>query len=806
MGSGLNLSNLPLVGKVFPPDQTIKLAYRVLVASQDLSTEEVGAINALLPDGIAALPDQPPSEKAIPKDFGLAVSLQLGTSTVHMALPVAIDQTGGEQDTLPVEVGTPAQPDAGVKWFSLQKSVGPVHFQRIGVRYQAPELWFLLDASLSTAGLTLSLDGLAAGSPLDTLEPKFDLRGLGIDYRNGPLEIGGAFLRQQVTDDDGQYDEYNGAAVIKTQALTLSAMGSYARRDGHHSLFVYAVLDKPLGGPSFFFVTGLAAGFGYNRALIVPPVDQVAQFPLVEEAINGTGEANDLVHELEGLHDHIPAVVGQVFFAAGVRFSSFNLIDSFALLVAKFGPRFEIDLLGLSHLVVPTPEAGKSGTPLAEAQLALKASYVPSEGALRVQGQLTPASYVLSRACHLTGGFSFYTWFSGEHAGDFALTLGGYHPSFKVPDHYPRVPRLGINWQVNSQLSIRGNAYYALTPSAMMAGGHLQATWHYGNLKAWFNAGADFMIAWKPYHYDAHIYVNMGVSYKFDIYLVVKTVHKTISVDVGADLHVWGPEFAGRAHIDLSIISFDVTFGSGAPQRLSPVGWDTFRSFLPADDAMCGISVKGGLLRKGTPDDPERWIINPKDLVLVTNSVIPSSQALHSDPPVEITKTAEPAIRPMGLQSVTSTHTITITRDGAPAEDDFKYRPILKDVPAGLWGKPQIVGGDLVPPDVNESPRVVENALAGFEIRPAKSHTPGETHPIERRNLRYEIEAVPDAYAWEEVDVADAQGQDAWQKAEETALSARDKRKELLWALGFADATIDISQPVTEGLLVDTRG
>jgi hypothetical protein len=38
-----------------------------------------------------------------------------------------------------------------------------------------------------------------------------------------------------------------------------------------------------LGGPSFFYVTGLAAGFGYNRALSMPTIDQVASFPLVEE-------------------------------------------------------------------------------------------------------------------------------------------------------------------------------------------------------------------------------------------------------------------------------------------------------------------------------------------------------------------------------------------------------------------------------------------------------------------------------------------------------------------------------------------
>ena len=33
------------------------------------------------------------------------------------------------------------------------------------------------------------------------------------------------------------------------------------------SLFLYGSLDRAIGGPAFFFVRGLSAGFGYNRRL-----------------------------------------------------------------------------------------------------------------------------------------------------------------------------------------------------------------------------------------------------------------------------------------------------------------------------------------------------------------------------------------------------------------------------------------------------------------------------------------------------------------------------------------------------------
>ena len=116
--------------------------------------------------------------------------------------------------------------------------MGPVHFQRVGLKYQDSKIWVLLDASLNLAGLSLSLDGLGVNSPLNQFNPKFDLKGIGIDYKGGnTLEIGGAFLRTKITTQDGKtYDEYDGAAVIKFnvkgKALKLSAIGSYAYFQG----------------------------------------------------------------------------------------------------------------------------------------------------------------------------------------------------------------------------------------------------------------------------------------------------------------------------------------------------------------------------------------------------------------------------------------------------------------------------------------------------------------------------------------------------------------------------------------------
>ena len=564
-GGGLDISKLPLIGKMFPTNATLRMTFQPLLTNKNFEKTELDNVRSLVPTGGFQLPPEAKDR------LGFNMQLLIGTEVIDLGFPISVDSVKNQPaaadmpatntaSTEGVTASPPADSD-NIKWFVIQKQLGPVHFGRIGIQFQNSKLYFLLDASLAIAGLTISLDGLYVSSALNPIHPTFGLHGIGIDYKKGPLEIGGAFLRQTLTAPaDNAYDTYDGAAVIRTEKFALAALGSYAFYQGHPSLFIYTYLDVPLGGPAFFFVTGLAAGFGYNRRVVVPGIDGVKSFPLVAMATSPSGppdSTNGLGGVINQLHSVIPPAVGEYFLAVGIRFTSFEIIDSFVLLTVSFGREFEVDVLGLSTLVIPK----SGGEPLAEVQMALQAVYNPDKGFLKVRAGLTPASFILSRDCHLTGGFAFFTWFKnggGASAGDFVLTLGGYHPKFQVPTHYPKVAPLAFNWQVNSEVVVKGDFYFALVPSAVMAGGHLSATWHSGNLKAWFNMGADFIISWKPYFYDVSMHLDMGVSYT---YYFFGTHH--ISVDVGADLHIWGPEFSGKAHIHLWIVTFDVTFGAG---------------------------------------------------------------------------------------------------------------------------------------------------------------------------------------------------------------------------------------------------
>lgn len=699
----------------------------------------------------------------------------------------------------------------------------------MGVKYlqDQKEVQALIDAALGVGGLTISLDGLWMSSPLTEFKPRFGLNGLGIDYRNGPVEIGGALLRREFKEDNISSINYSGLVIIRTEKLTLSAVGSYAEIEGHPSLFVYAVLDYPLGGPTFFFVTGLAAGFGYNRSLRVPSIDEVRSFPLIEEVLRDggprtaaaqpkadedsfAGEMATLSRELAKLDEYIPPAVGEHFLAVGVRFTSFKVLDSFALLVVKFGQRLEIDLLGVSTLVMPARAAGKGAAgksvePLAEAQLALKATFLPDEGFLAVQAQLTPESYLFSKKCSLTGGFAFYSWFKDQaekdgqpkiRGGDFVLTLGGYHPRFKVPAHYPRVPRLAINWQVNEQLLIKGQAYYALTGHAIMAGGGLEAVWHSSNLQAWFKAGADFLMTWQPYHYYVEVYVSLRAEATFELF---GTNH--LSFEAGANLQLWGPEFGGHADIELRVISIKiplaVDFGSKAALP-EPITWEQFKlSFLPPDEQVCTVAVQRGLIRqvkeKVGGQERERWIVDPRDFALAVNSVIPSTEATGGGNaliPADVTINRKIGVAPMGPTTLSASLSVTITGPGKL--EDIEFAPICKSVPTGLWGPSETytVAGKTVlkKPNINGE-TLMENALSGLEIRPKKPKSEAP-HQVDSTKFLYETETVPDAFSWRDFNL---DGQSVGSTAGDgLSKNYTGPGAGLLSALGLTNADVDI--------------
>lgn len=749
LGLSFGLGQLPLLGEVLPAAGALELReLGIVYGSAPFTAAEITNINASLATIEKARPFLPGD---LAGGCSLTAELVLGDQTQTFTLganrpvtaPAVPPPAGGTARALPAGSAPPpaSPPTAGtsaattaltpvspVQWVPVDKALGPLSIQKLGVSFSGGELGVFVGASVTLAGLTISLDGLGVSAPLEGFSADklgFHLDGIGVSYSRPPLEISGAFLRNPAV----TWLELGGMVTVKTSKFGLTLLGSFAKTDDLVSAFLYGVLDQPLGGPAFFVVTGLALGFGYNRTVVAPAIEKVATFPLVA-AVTSPQPTSSAAQMLSSLGAALPISRGDMMLAAGVKFTSFKLIETFALLTVTFGNSLAVNLLGVSTLVVPPKEAQASGkAELVHVEMAFKASYLVETGALDVRAQLTPASYLLSRDCHVTGGMALCTWFQGPHEGDFVLTIGGYHPAFQVPAHYPTVPRLGLSWQVTRELAFRGSMYMALTPGLFMIGGSLQATYTSGSVRAWFLAEAHFLVGWQPFHYSARLAVRVGASCTFWLFGT-----QTISVEVGASVELWGPELSGRATIDLSVCSISFAFGAGASTTPKPLPWADFeRSFLPQGKT-CSIACAGGLLgQRKDAQQKEQWVVAADRLRIVFDSLVPTTSLVQATSPAPVTsipvQVEGPAVRVgvaamavrAGNLAVTTTVAVTDAKTGRAVEG-VQLRAVRKKMPAGLWG------GSLAP---SLRGAATVDAIGGVELTPAATTFGGSPRTVD---------------------------------------------------------------------------
>jgi hypothetical protein len=785
----LKFADLPLVGNI-SGIKDLALTELGFSYTNTKTTKETPAVNFQIPQVTAS--DNPlytrsdPNAReakiytitstSTPQNFALSsggfsltvglVNTVTGATMANFALPMALPAAPP-----PAELPAPAEyypkttspPATPVHWIDINKTFGPVNLKQIGLNYSQGEATFGFSAGFTVGGFALALQGLSItfpmplpGSPAGHTV-SFDLEGLAINFTSGALSIGGAFLKVL----QNGVTNYYGMVSVQASKFGFKALGGYApaHDDVAASFFLYANIQIPLGGPPFLFVTGLAGGFGINRSLILPTLDELPGYILLpykapkQQATAGETFAT-VLPVLEKVFIDQP---GQYWVAVGIQFTSFEMISAFALVTVAFGVDLQIALLGSCAMTLPTG----APNPVAYVEIDIMASFTASSGLFAIQGKLSPASYLFGGFCKLQGGFAFYIWLTGDYKGEFVVTLGGYNPAYTPLDYYPLVPRLGMSFGLGP-FQVVGQAYFALTPAMFMAGLTLTATWNAGPIKAWLDAGMDFLISWAPFYYQAGAYISIGCSVNLGLF--------TLSVNVGAGLTIWGPAFGGKAIVDLDVITFTIAFGSTAPNVL-PVDWKKFKSnFLPADKTETrtnrlmaagafGVdpAVVSNIIKASVTeglDDSEvtgrngvvyDWILDPNKFEILTNSTIPANNAewtmtsgvykipptvsSYNPPVVDVsngpylslpvgTKTFSPEqvwnptvnIAPMDLVDVTSYHTITLTREGAIVTA-VSAEPMLLNTTAALWAENK-------PEKTVDDAALVEYSLVGFLITP----------------------------------------------------------------------------------------
>jgi hypothetical protein len=578
----------------------------------------------------------------------------------------------------------------------INRTMGPLHIKEMALVYtpisnRLGELGIALDASIAMAGIQVVADDLGVYVPLDLptdlSQWRIDLSGLAVDYSGSGFSIGGGL--QKATLPDGSI-EYRGALSVNVAAYGFSAIGAYARlTDGqgsYTSLFMFLAISAPIGGPPYLFVTGLAGGAGYNRRLLTPrdPVN-VPGFPLVQAMDDDGG---NLMDQLKRIGSDIPPARGALWVAAGIRFSTFELLHTTALLSVQIDRGFEISLMGLMRLQLPPAE----NAAIVSLELALSAKYSTIDQVLSIRAELTDNSWLISRDCKLTGGFAFLVWFGKPEA---LLTLGGYSRNFIAPDHYPIVPRVGFHWNVDSGIVIKGGAFFAITHSAAMVGGSLEASYAVGPVRAWFIADLDVIVSWDPFCYQASAFVEVGVEINLQVCLFGKCISAPpLRINIGTSLQLEGPPLNGLVIVDAGITTIRIPFGHKEYQPF--LKWEELRDKYLGEGTSTSISA-GAMAGDGKADGTttKPWLVACEFQFRVESKMPATALEVNCAARSAGGAPARVDLVPAGTAHGPVTNCLKITIEHAsnagwlplsPAEiDRLELTPVLGRFPGAVW-------------------------------------------------------------------------------------------------------------------------
>lgn len=624
----------------------------------------------------------------------------------------------------PVLVGLRAGDGEGPWWLAIQRGFGPVYIEQVGfgvsVRQdQLQSISLLLDGRVSLLGLTASVDDLqltfVVASNASVFDPSrwaVDLAGLAFASDMGGLTIQGG-LRKFGSGDNVQYV---GMLMGRFAVYGLSIFGGYGQGSvggqKFASFFAFGAVNGPIGGPPAFFLTGIGGGLGINRQLVLPSdFSHFGDYPLIKALDPAAKPADDPMAELIRLGDTFPMARGSFWFAAGVSFTSFALVDGVAVVSVQVGDGLEVALLGLARMALPRPQVA-----LVSIELGLLARFSSKEGVLWVQAQLTDNSWLLYPDVRLTGGFAFVIWFGGPNRGQFVLTLGGYHPSFSRPG-YPVVPRLGLQWRVGPFITVKGESYFALTSEALMAGVRVEVSARFGPAWAQVVFGADGIVFFDPFHFQVRAYASIAAGVTIDVWIG----EITISISISATIQVEGPQFHGIATFSVGPVDLSVEFGDSSqpPRPLLP--WADFvRKYLeevrpgvaralaavPGRGALPPGAGPGGATDTAVADgSAERPFEVYAEFELTLTSNVPTRRVVLGGRNVDQAPSHILGLAPMGVADARTELQVELKRDdNAALVTDALLFEVRRapGFPVGVWGpvqnadNPKLPTGDVI--------------------------------------------------------------------------------------------------------------
>ncbi len=348
--------------------------------------------------------------------------------------------------------------------------------------------------------LTATVEGIGLRQPVEIREGgdgNLGLLHLGSPELNPPTGIGisidagvvsgGGFLR---IEEHGVSGALELALRLGTVELTIRAVGVIEAVEGRLSFVVVMSVEFNPGIEIFLGLTLNAVGgiFGINRTMDTDALTATVRSGRMSDVMFPHDLAARAVEVIAAVKQVFPARANQVVVGPMLKLGwgrPVSFVTVSVGVVFTFPDPVVIAIIGSLRIGLPTPDL-----PIIDLRADFSGVINASTGDVSFDASLANSRIA---TFDLSGDLALRAGPSG-----FLFTAGGFFPGFPVPAGLGEVRRLALSIAPSPILSIRAEAYFALTPSTVQFGGGLAVVAELGPIDIRGGLTLDVLIRTQP--------------------------------------------------------------------------------------------------------------------------------------------------------------------------------------------------------------------------------------------------------------------------------------------------------------------
>ncbi|MCB0629045.1 MAG: hypothetical protein KDD15_04920, partial [Lewinella sp.] len=646
------------------PRQEAQLTYSITVGYSKKKDFYIKHSIDLLSDLLEDAETPPPEDaEESPKSAGDSKK----KSSIETMFPIHKEMGLARFESIDWSYGGTKKKDA----FGLNIGVRTTFSTKLGPLFlQVQKIGVGMDLSVPMEGEDISQTALDFGF----LFPK----GVGLRI-DSEVVSGGGFL-----EFDRENHRYAGVLALNFQSIELSAVGLIStllpnNQPGYSVLISISVLFKPaIQLPFGFQLEGVGGLVGIHRTMKVDELrnrilkGSIESIMFPKDVIkNATKIISDLRAIFPPQHKHY---VLAPFLKISWGIPTVVEVDLGVLVELPFKGR--LLLVGSVGVFLPDKKAPERLVDIHVDVLGdfnFSASYVLIEGRLR-KSKIEKVP--------LEGGFAFMlSW--GDRT-QFLMSLGGYHPRYKKPDGFPKIPRLTALIKKGKDTVLTCQYYQAITSNSYQIGlkADLMVKWKSAIVKGWLEFNA--LLQFDPFLFEADLHIGAAIRYKS---------RNLAGVDFYMLLSGPAPWRAkGYAKIEILFFSLKIKFNRtwGDEQTVAPSSIDSGELFSRVKRQLGETRNWSGLLPEGfsnaasirsldAPEDAHLLLVHPSGTLEVRQTVLPLDKTIEKVGNSFVT--AQPIYRIAGYEIGEGANAVVVTaQQQTPLREHFS-RGQFEDLP-----------------------------------------------------------------------------------------------------------------------------